>query len=110
MRPFNEIARFSYVHPRLGPPIREEGGCYKMGELRIIASWRCGWDHVSVSRVDRCPTWQEMEKVKRAFFRDDELAMQLHVPSKDHINVHPHCLHIWRPHHAAIPTPPIGLV
>ena len=64
--------------------------------LRIIASNQGGWDHVSVSREDRIPLWTEMEQVKRLFFKDDETAMQLHVPPSEHINVHPNCLHLWR--------------
>jgi len=80
------------------------------GEMRIIASSEEGWDHVSVSRKNRCPNWPEMEHVKRLFLRDNECAMQLHVPTSDHINVHPNCLHIWRPHDVEIPRPPSIMV
>lgn len=78
--------------------------------LRVIASADAGWDHVSVSRTNRCPNWPEMEHVKRLFFGSDETAMQLHVPPTDHISVHPHCLHIWRPHNVEIPRPPAEFV
>lgn len=74
--------------------------------MRVIASSEGGWDHVSVSRVNRCPNWIEMEQVKRLFFQDNETAMQLHVPASDHINNHPYCLHLWRPQKAEIPRPP----
>lgn len=74
--------------------------------LRVIASSGGGWDHVSVSRKNRCPNWAEMEHVKRLFFADDETAMQLHVPSLDHISLHPFCLHLWRPQAVEIPRPP----
>lgn len=80
------------------------------GILRIVASSGLGWDHVSVSRSDRIPTWTEMEQVRRAFFRDDETAMQLHVPASDHVNYHPFCLHMWRPLRGSIPRPPAELV
>ncbi|CAA7621144.1 hypothetical protein [Magnetospirillum sp. UT-4] len=78
--------------------------------LRVIASVGEGWDHVSVSRRNRCPNWTEMEHVKRLFFREDETAMQLHVPPADHVNLHPHCLHLWRPHNVEIPRPPADMV
>lgn len=78
--------------------------------LRIVASSECGWDHVSVSRSSRCPNWPEMERVKRLFFRDNETAMQLHVPVSEHINQHPHCLHLWRPYDQEIPRPPGAMV
>jgi hypothetical protein len=74
--------------------------------MSIVASSDGSWDHVSVSRKNRCPNWTEMEYVKRAFFADDETAMQLHVPSTDHISNHPFCLHLWRPQKAEIPRPP----
>lgn len=63
------------------------------------------WDHLSVSCRNRCPNWQEMEFVKHIFFKEDEYAMQLHVPVANHINLHPFVLHIWRPLNAVIPIP-----
>ena len=80
--------------------------------LVIMAATGFGWDHVSVSTVDRCPTWEEMELVAKLFFNADEVAMQLHVPLKDHVNNHPFCLHWWRPRSKlkSIPLPPKILV
>ena len=78
--------------------------------LAIIAAVGDGWDHVSVSRKNRCPNWQEMEHVKRLFFADDETAMQLHVPPTEHISHHPYCLHLWRPLDREIPLPPANFV
>lgn len=82
------------------------GGLFVIDELRVIASNGEGWDHVSVSRSDRCPTWEEMEAIKRLFFESWEVAMQLHVAQSDHISFHPYTLHIWRPHNQIIPLPP----
>lgn len=75
-------------------------------KLRIIASWDGGWDHVSISLWDRCPTWNEMQFVKDAFFKPTEIAMQLHPGTKDYICNHEFCLHIWRPQNQEIPIPP----
>lgn len=92
----------------------DEGGAFalKVGKqtLRIIASWGGGWDHVSVSLPHRCPTWEEMETVKRAFFQDHEAAYQIHAPPADHVNIHPYTLHIWRPQAGGIPMPPKYMV
>lgn len=84
--------------------------------FRVIASdgrdWkRLGlggevWEHVSVSLDDRCPTWEEMDWIKRIFWRDDETVLQFHVPRSDHVNYHAYCLHLWRPTQTAIPMPP----
>jgi hypothetical protein len=41
------------------------------------------WEHVSVSLPNRCPNWPEMDFVKRLFWADDEIVMQLHVARGD---------------------------
>lgn len=81
---------------------------YPLGGVKLlcVASDGGNWDHVSVSLPDRCPTWAEMDFIKRAFFRPNEIAMQLHVAEKDHINFNPRTLHIWRPRLDPIPLPP----
>ena len=78
--------------------------------LTIVASQGDDWDHVSVSRTNRCPNWPEMEFVRSLFFEDNETVMQLHVPKTEHINVHPNCLHLWRPQKQDIPRPPGWMV
>ena len=91
-------------------------GCFRIPSpidgqtLAVVASNGGGWDHVSVSRSNRCPNWPEMEHIQRMFFKDDEDAMQLHVPIDEHLNMHPHCLHLWRPQTEAIPRPPAWMV
>lgn len=80
---------------------------HKGQHMLVIATTGLGWDHVSVSFPTRCPTWDEMEWVKRKFFRDDETAMQLHVPPSDHVSMHSYALHLWRPNDGVeIPRPP----
>jgi hypothetical protein len=74
--------------------------------MKVIFSNGGGWEHVSISFADRCPTWAEMEEVKRRMWEDTDCVMQLHVPVAQHRNFHPHCLHLWRPLDAEIPMPP----
>ncbi len=96
--------------------LAEDGGAWLLKsridgrQLKVIASWGSGWDHVSVSTSKRPPTWREMCVVRRLFFRDDETAMQLHPPLVDHVNIHPNCLHLWRPQGVEIPRPPQWMV
>ncbi len=59
-----------------------------LATLRAIASTGMGWDHVSVSLEDRCPTWDEMCWIKKLFFEPDECCMQLHPPESDYVNFH----------------------
>ena len=83
---------------------------YRTVRLHVIFSDGGGWDHVSVSHPQRCPRWEEMEAVKRRFFKHRETAMQLHVPPADHVNCHRYCLHLWRPQDFDIPRPPDWMV
>jgi hypothetical protein len=82
------------------------------GELHIIASGAEGtpWEHLSVSRKNRCPNWTEMEHIKHAFAKDDETWVQFHVPASQHINRHPYTLHKWRLVDGEFPRPPSVLV
>lgn len=68
------------------------------------------WEHVSVSLPRRCPTWEEMDAIKRIFWRDDETVLQFHVPRSEHINCHPYCLHLWKLVGCDIPRPPLAAV
>ena len=62
----------------------------------VVAACAEGWEHVSVSLADRCPTWFEMDAIKRLFFEDDEWCFQIHPAVADHIDCCRNCLHIWR--------------
>ena len=72
------------------------------------------FDHVSVSirrsgaPFPRCPTWEEMCRVKVLFFGDDETVIQYHPPKSDYVNHHKYCLHLWKPIGVVIPLPPKG--
>jgi hypothetical protein len=78
--------------------------------LTIVFSDGLGWDHVSISTPGRCPNWEEMCFAKDLFWGPDDVVMQLHPAKSNHINNHPHCLHLWRPHGVAIPQPPAEMV
>lgn len=80
------------------------------GVLAVLFSDGEGWDHVSVSRRDRTPTWDEMCAIKDLFFDPDDCVVQFHPPQRDYINNHPHCLHLWRLQDCTFPMPPIELV
>lgn len=111
MRNLYELDKYRLVQSerhRYGMPGNSKMGVFIIpGDpvLRIIADSGEGWDHVSVSTEYRTPTWEEMDKVKRLFFKDDEVAFQFHVTPEDHINIHPNRLHLWRPTFKRIPLP-----
>ncbi len=78
--------------------------------FRIIVSWGGGWDHVSVSLIDRCPTWAEMCWIKGIFWNENESVIQYHPAKDEYVNCHEYCLHLWKPQNCVMPTPPIEFV
>jgi len=78
--------------------------------LMVQASTSGGWDHVSVSCANRCPIWEEMEHVRKIFFKDDEWCLQYGVPGQANISYHAYTLHWWRPQCEMVPRPPAWMV
>lgn len=97
------------------PPGDDQNGCFVIQlkhqqKLRIIASNGFGWEHVSVSRSDRIPTWDEMCQVKDLFWGPEDCVIQYHPPASEYVNNHERCLHLWRPIDQAVPMPPSIMV
>lgn len=92
---------------RFPGPVADKGSSF----LAIVSDG-LDWDHVSVSLpgLNRCPTWEEMHYIKKLFFEDSEVVMQLHPAETSYVNMHPFCLHLWRPHKLTVPLPPVGMV
>lgn len=82
----------------------------KSRPARVIGSWGCWWDHISVSFTNRMPTWDEMAEIKRMFFKPDEACFELHPPEEEYVNLHKYCLNIWRPQREHMPLPPSWMV
>lgn len=68
------------------------------------------WEHVSVSTMTRCPTWEEMVWVKGLFWDDEECVVQYHPPRSEYVNAHPYCLHLWKPVGVEVIRPPAQCV
>lgn len=96
----------------------EDGGCGRVflgsshlnKAAQVVWSWGDGWDHVSVSFRNRCPTWDEMCRIKDMFFYENETCVEYHPAKRDYVNIHPYCLHIWRRQDDYTPRPPMYMV
>jgi hypothetical protein len=83
-------------------PMRLEYGVtaqvYMMNGCRILASRDptdngYAW-HLSISRRDRDPTWQEIATARYRILPDvQEMAMYL-PPLDEYVNAHPYCFHL----------------
>jgi len=81
-------------------------------DATVVWSFGGGWEHVSISPVNRrtIPSWEDMCKVKDMFFREDEAVIQIHPPKSEYVNTLPNCLHLWRPIDEKLPLPPSFMV
>ena len=57
-------------------------------------SW---WLHVSVSRHNRLPSWEDLKDVKELFCGRQAYAVQVFPPDRDYVNLYRFCLHLWSP-------------
>lgn len=78
---------------------------WKDKKVAVIASDGAGWEHVSVSTADWTPDWDLMSYVKDLFWSGEEWVVQFHPATSQHVNLHPHCLHLWKPIGISFPIP-----
>lgn len=55
------------------------------------------WMHISCSRKNKLPSWEDLKAIKRWFIGDDAPAVQVLPREADYVNIHPNCLHLWAP-------------
>ena len=87
------------VRPRWHPCVLQPTWTFPSG-LHCLASVEekadgYPWLHVSFSRSDRIPSYQDMAFVRDRFFRPEDLVVQVFPPREEHYNHHPNCLHLW---------------
>jgi hypothetical protein len=102
------------AHPKHGlSPQGANYGYFEYRGCRIISSGVDpihGWEHVSVSKRNWTPTWQEMEAVKQLFWGDRETVIQFHPKKSEYVNIHKNCLHLWKKTGFEFQLPPQELV
>ena len=67
--------------------------------VKCVASDGKGWQHVSVSLVDKPntpPKWDVMCAIKDLFWDDEDCVIQFHPQKSRYITNHPGVLHLWR--------------
>lgn len=115
MRTLNEILKRPHLIVEQSGPDGGRGRLYidwKKPNKSAVVVWSNGggWDHVSVSWPNRCPSWEEMCRVKDIFFLPEETCIEYHPAASEYVNQHPYCLHIWKPQNEVIPKPPTWMV
>jgi hypothetical protein len=75
--------------------------------LRSISTMKDGskWYHISISRPDKLPSWEDLTAVKNDFIGEEKFALQVIPAKEDHVNVNPFCLHLWSPYQMPLNYP-----
>jgi hypothetical protein len=57
------------------------------------------WEHVSVSPYNPniLPSWEDLCKIKRIFWGDEEGVLQVIPKNSTYVNMKENCMHLWRP-------------
>ena len=87
-------------------------GLFDIGKFLVQSSNKDGWEHVSVTLKDSTatPSWENMCYIKNLFWDAEDVVIQYHPKQSEYINLHPGCLHLWRPIDQEIPRPDPSLV
>jgi hypothetical protein len=82
--------------PRDVKMILEPGSrAYLMGGCRIILSQqKAGW-HLTISKADKLPTWEEVRDARYALIPDEATMAMLLPPKAEYVNVHDFCLQLY---------------
>lgn len=82
----------SHVRGLLAPGAK----AYRMGSCRIIVSRDDGDWHLSISREDRLPSWEEVREARYALIPDEVTMAMLLPPQTEYVNAHEFCFHLWQ--------------
>lgn len=99
------------AHTRFGSRPGDPYGLFDIHQasrltLRVLVGDGMGWDHISVSTIERIPTWKEMCLIKELFFEDECCVIQYHPPKSKYINIHNYVLHMWHKQGVEYELPP----
>lgn len=95
----------------------EDGAMYQSTRMRVICSVATEldgglWLHISASAgwttrgASRIPNYEELKEIKTQFGGADRPAYHVFPPSRTHVNINPHVLHLFVPlNDAAIRLP-----
>ena len=53
------------------------------------------WRHVSLSRRNKYPPYEEIKRIKNIFIGSDEKAMMIFPKETNHVNIHQYCFHLY---------------
>jgi hypothetical protein len=77
-----------------GEPLKQPG-IHIMGSCLVVTSIDGDKWHLSISCVDRLPTYEELKKARYKYTPNRLSMAQIFPPREEFVNLHPYCLHLW---------------
>jgi len=71
---------------------------FRRGSLTAAVSIENGLYHISISHPTRLPKYEELKSSRYKLVPDNIYMAQIFPPSKDFVNKHKYCLHLWQFH------------
>lgn len=69
---------------------------FRMGGCNIyVAQSHVGW-HLSISHLDRYPTWDEIAEARYDLIPNEVTMALLLPPQEKYLNIHSNCFHLWQ--------------
>lgn len=98
-RVFNQVLPFGWKKER-SP---SDGCAWSSGEgldrLFVIGTIECHdgkfWAHLSCSRIDRLPSWDDLKLMRNVFLGNTKKAVQILPPEAEHVNIYSNVLHLY---------------
>lgn len=63
---------------------------------KVIITTEDGLLHLSISREDRLPTYDELKEARYALLPDEVHMAMIFPPKEEFVNVHSNCLHLFQ--------------
>lgn len=92
---FGDVAGFRRIaHEINGAVYRGINGLVVISSVSYEADGK-RWLHVSYSRADRIPNYNDTTAVKKLFIGEDKKAIMIFPDKAHHVNIHKYCLHLF---------------
>lgn len=83
------------IPARVAALIEPDSRAFVMSGCRILVSQqRVGW-HLSISREDRLPSWEDVRDARYALIPDEAVIVMLLPPRDEYVNVHEYTLQLY---------------
>jgi len=76
-----------------------KSGVFSLGKCLVFVAIENGLWHLSISRKDRSPNYEEIKEARYKFIPDEVYMAQIFPPKKEFVNVMPFCHHLWEIRH-----------